>query len=131
MKPVIAIVLLGLALCIPALGQASRPDTNGTDLLHQCADYDHQVTKRGAADAAIEASEIGYGLGYCFGVINTAAEILQVDGEIQLPDGSVTFEQVKKVVMSYLDAHPEQWQKPASVVVTKALKLAWGSTTAK
>jgi hypothetical protein len=127
----IATILLGLALSVSALGQASRADTNGTDLLHQCADYDRQVTKRGAADAAIEASKIGYGLGYCFGVINTAAEILQVRGEIHLPEGNVTFEQLKKIVTNYLEAHPEEWQKPASVVVTKALKQAWGSPTAK
>ena len=86
------------------------------------------MTKKGGADAAIETSEIGYGVGYCFGVINTASELLQVRGEIHLPDGQVTFEQIKKIVTNYLDAHPDEWQKPASVVVTKALKQAWGST---
>jgi len=131
MKTAIALVLLGLALRVSALGQPSGfkvPET-GTDLVHQCAD--RQLTKRGGADVAIEAQDIGYGIGYCFGVINTAAEILQVRGEIHLPEGDVTFEQVKKIVTNYLDAHPEEWQKPASVVVTNALKQAWGSATAK
>jgi hypothetical protein len=131
MKPVTAIVLLGLVLCVSALGQSPGfkvPET-GTDLVHQCAD--RQVTKRGGADMAIEAQDIGYGMGYCFGVINTAAEILQVRGEIHLPVGDVTFEQVKKIVTNYLDAHPEEWEKPATVVVAKALKQAWGSATAK
>jgi hypothetical protein len=125
----IAMILLGLMLCVSALAQGPALKTTGTDLVHQCAD--RQVTKRGATDAAIEAGEIGYSMGYCFGVINTAAEILRVHGEIHLPDGDVTFEQVKKIVTNYLDAHPEEWQKPASVVVTKALKQAWGSTTTK
>lgn len=131
MKPVIAIVLLGLMVCVPALGQPPGfkvPET-GTDLVHQCAD--RQLTKRGGADVAIEAQDIGYGMGYCFGVINTAAEILQVRGEIHLPDGDITFEQVKKIVTNYLDAHPDEWQKPASILATKALKQAWGSTRAK
>lgn len=127
----IATILLDLALCVSALGQPPGfkvPET-GTDLVRQCTDQ--QLTKRGAADAAIEAQEIGYGMGYCFGVINTASEILQVHGEIHLPDGDVTFEQVKKIVTNYLDAHPEEWQKPASVLVTKALKQAWGSAITK
>ena len=124
-------ILVGLALCISARGQVSRGPTNGTDLLHQCAAYDRQITKRGAADAAIEASEIGYGLGYCFGVINATAEILQVHGDIHVPDGEVSFEQLKKIVMNYLNAHPEEWQNPASVVVTKALRNVWGPETAK
>ena len=80
---------------------------------------------------AIEGQEIGYGMGYCFGVINATAEILQVHGDIPLPSGDITFEQIKKIVTNYLDAHPEEWQKAASVVVTKALKQAWGSTTVK
>jgi hypothetical protein len=125
----VATILLGLALCASALGQTPGLKTTGTDLVHQCAD--RQLTKRGAVDAAVEAEEIGYGMGYCFGVINTAAELLQANGDIHLPDGDVTFEQVKKVVTNYLDAHLAEWQKPASVVVTKALKQAWGSTTVK
>jgi len=63
---------------------------------------------------AIEAQDIGYGMGYCFGVINTAAEILQVHGEIHLPDGDITFEQIKKIVTNYLDAHPDEWQRPSA-----------------
>lgn len=120
-----------LALCAPVLAQRPTAATmgTGTDLVHQCAD--RPLTKRNAADAAIEASEIGYGLGYCFGVINTAAEILQVAGEIRLPDGDISFEQIKKVVTNYLDAHPEEWQKPASLLVRKALKQAWGPAITK
>jgi hypothetical protein len=129
MKQVIASLFLALVLCISALGQTSELKTTGSDLAHQCAD--RQLTKRTAADAAIESSKIGYGMGYCFGVINTASEILQARGEIRLPDGDITFEQVKKIVTNYLDAHPEEWQKPASVLVTKALKQAWGPATAK
>lgn len=131
MREIIRIVLFGLLVCVSALGQPPGfkvPET-GTDLVHQCAD--RQLTKRGGADVAIEAQAIGYGMGYCFGVINTAAEILQVRGEIHLPEGDVTFEQIKKIVTNYLDAHPEEWQRPASVVASKALKQAWGSTAAK
>ena len=125
MKQVIASFFLALVLCISALGQTSELKTTGTDPAHKCAD--RQLTKRSAAEAAIESSEVGYGMGYCFGVINTASEILQARGEIHLPDGDITFEQVK----NYLDAHPEEWQKPASVLVTKALKQAWGPGATK
>lgn len=66
-------------------------------------------------------------MGYCFGVINTVSELLQADGEIHLPDGEISFEQTKKIVTNYLNAHPEEWQKPASSLVKKALKQAWGN----
>jgi hypothetical protein len=133
MKTVIGIVLLGLTLCVSALGQPlgfKVPET-GTDLVHQCQTYERNVSQKSAADVAIEMQNLGYGMGYCYGVINTTSEILQVRGEIHMPEGEVTFEQIKKIVTNYLDAHPEEWQKPASVVVTKALKQAWGSAQAK
>ena len=128
MRKTIELLLLGMTLHVSVLGQppAFKVPETGTDLVHQCAD--RQLTKRGGTDAAIEAQDIGYGIGYCFGVINTAAEILQVRGEIRLPDGDVSFEQIKKIVTNYLDAHPDEWQKPASVLVIKALKQAWGTT---
>lgn len=123
-----------LVLCTSALGQPPgfKIPESGTDLVHQCQSYDRNVTPKGAGDIAIEMQSLGYGMGYCFGVINTTAELLQIHGDIRLPDGGeISFEQIKKIVTNYLDAHPEEWQKPASVVVTKALKQAWGTTAAK
>lgn len=55
----------------------------------------------------------------------TAAEILDADGQIHFPDGA-GFGQIQKIVTNYLNEHPEEWEKPASFLVRKALKKAWG-----
>jgi len=48
--------------------------------------------------------------------MNTPTEILQVHGDTHLPDGNITFEQIKKIVTNDLDAHPDEWQKPALLI---------------
>jgi len=90
----------------------------GADLARQCSDV--PPVRR-----AEEAHAAGYAQGYCFGVLTTAAEILDADGEIHFPDGA-SFGQIQKIVTNYLNAHPEEWEKPAALLVRKALKQAWG-----
>jgi len=90
----------------------------GADLAHQCSDVP-PVRK------AEETHAAGYAQGYCFGVLTTAAEILDADGEIHFPDGA-SFGQIQKIVTNYLNAHPEEWEKPAALLARKALKQAWG-----
>jgi len=99
-------------------GQSAIKGT-GADLVRQCAD----APRARNADEAVSAA---YGQGYCFGVLTTVAELLDSDGKIHFPDGA-SFGQTQKIVMNYLNAHPEEWQKPASLLVTKALRQAWGS----
>ena len=91
----------------------------GADLARQCSDM---PPARKAEDAVAS----GYAQGYCFGVLTTAAEILDADGQIHFPEGA-SFGQIQKIVTNYLNAHPEEWQQPASHLVKKALKQAWGA----
>jgi hypothetical protein len=44
-----------------------------------------------------------------------------LSGEIFCSPEQVTLAQVTAVVAKYLNAHPEEWDQPASVLVTKAL----------
>ena len=90
----------------------------GADLVRQCSDV-------APVRRAEEAHAAGYARGYCFGVLTTAAEILDADGQIHFPNGA-SFGQIQKLVTNYLNAHPEEWEKPASFLVRKALKQAWG-----
>jgi len=90
----------------------------GADLVRQCSDT---PPARKIEDAVAS----GYAQGYCFGVLTTASEILDVDGQIHFPDGA-SFGQIQKVVMNYLNSHPEEWHQQASFLVRKALKQAWG-----
>lgn len=90
----------------------------GADLAHQCSENP-------PVQRAEEAHAVGYAQGYCFGVLTTAAEILDADGQIHFPDGA-SFNQIQKIVINYLNEHPEEWEKPASFLVRKALKKAWG-----
>ncbi|HET9307046.1 MAG TPA: Rap1a/Tai family immunity protein [Candidatus Sulfotelmatobacter sp.] len=120
MKKVVLLVLLfggGLAFAqMPSSGTIGT----GADLAHHCAD-------RPPVGKASEAVDAAYAQGYCFGVLTTAAEILDSDGQIHFPDGA-SFAQIQKIVTNYLNAHPEEWQKPASQLVKKALKQAWGTS---
>lgn len=101
----------------PTLPSASSMGT-GADLARQCSDLP-------PIQKAREGLAAGYAQGYCFGVLTTAAEILDADGQIHFPDGA-SFAQIQKIVMNYLNAHPEEWQQQASFLVRKALRQAWG-----
>ena len=102
------------------LGSSAAIKGTGADLVHQCSD---SQSVRGANEGVNAA----YAQGYCFGVLTTAAELLDSDGQIHFPEG-VSFGQIQKTVMNYLNSHPEEWQKPASLLVKKALRQAWGSS---
>jgi hypothetical protein len=48
-----------------------------------------------------------------------------LSGEIFCAPEQVTLAQVAAVVAKYLNAHPEEWNEPAFVLVTRALKQAF------
>ena len=91
----------------------------GADLARKCS----EVPPPHSVDDGVNQA---YSRGYCFGALTTAAELLDSDGHIHFPEGA-TFAQIQKIVMNYLNAHPEEWQKAASLVVKKALRQAWGT----
>jgi hypothetical protein len=121
MKKLALVPLLSAALVFGQSAKSSSSATVGTgsDLVRKCSEAP-------AARSIDEGVSEAYAQGYCFGVLTTAAEILDSDGQIHFPDGA-SFPQIQKIVMNYLNAHPEEWQKPASLLVKQALKQAWGS----
>lgn len=61
----------------------------------------------------------GEAYGYVFAIYDTYAGLA-----ICMP-ADTTGRQVTKVTQNYLGQHPEAWNLPASVEVTKALTTAW------
>lgn len=120
MKKLAVIPFLSVVL---VFGQGGKSSTGivgtGADLARKCSEG---PPARSVDEGVTEA----YANGYCFGVLTTAAEILDSDGQIHFPEGA-SFVQIQKIVVNYLNAHPEDWQKPASLLVKRALKQAWGS----
>ena len=80
-----------------------------------------QAYKNPSPEAALQ---IGIYLGYLSGSVDQLYANPVVSKKIAFPDGLFA-EQVANVVGSYLDAHPEEWNQPAAVLVVKALMKAW------
>ena len=77
-------------------------------------------------DAVIEGEEIGYGRGYCFGVINTTTEILQVHGDIHLPDGNINVRTNQENRHKLFGRALRRMAKACLSFSDKSLKQAWG-----
>ncbi len=117
---------LVLALLFSAALSSAQKGNSPSAIVGTGADLSQKCSETPAARSIEQGAKDAYALGYCFGVLTTAAEILDSSGEIHFPDGG-SFVQIQKIVMNYLNAHPEEWQKPASLLVKKALKQAWGN----
>jgi len=108
MKPLSNCLLL-LSLFTGA--QALHAQTTGNKLREQCA--------------AASRSEMSINAGLCIGFINgfwEVAKMLPLSAKINLacwPDG-VTPNQIAKIVVKYLDEHPERLHLPAAQLVYDA-----------
>ena len=78
-----------------------------------------EVTGNTLADICQKTS--GYDYGVCLGFINGVAALQH---SACIPDG-VKFGQLKDVVLKYIQENPEIRHKPATGIITKALKQVW------
>jgi hypothetical protein len=103
MKPVIAIVLLGLALCLPALGQ-NEETTAG---IHTDCQSNNEVKR-------------AYAVGFISGVAFMANYISngKLEKEAVWPK---TKGGIVDAVCKYIDLHPEMWAREATVGVLDAV----------
>ncbi len=79
------LALLPLLSTVLVFGQATGPSAGttgtGADLARKCSEAPAaRSVEAGMTDA--------YAQGYCFGVLTTAAELLDSDGQIHFPDGA-------------------------------------------
>ena len=64
----------------------------------------------------------GVGSGYVIGVVDTLNRITFC---VPLGGSGATIGQINHVVYNYMQQHPQQWNKPAGVVVADALRNSW------
>ena len=87
-------------------------------LAAQLALGNHFYTGNDLAERLQRGDSIG--LGYVIGVADTL-QMAQTPGKHICVSTEATAGQMKKVVMNYLDAHPERLDQPAAVLISSAL----------
>lgn len=63
--------------------------------------------------------------GFCMGFIAGVANSMNSNDGVDLKDGSITRDQLIRVVQKYLEDHPEQLSKPATWLVRQAIIKAF------
>jgi len=107
-KSLMAVLLLFIAKC------AFAGFMSGSELVSNMREYE----KAQRSDRTTVWIDDGMYLGYVYGVSDTIWPHL-------CPPGNIKGQQVVAIVAQYLKVHPEEWNKPASDLVTKALKKAF------
>jgi hypothetical protein len=105
------------ALCVVVMFSTSANAVvlNGNDLVKNWKEY-----KKLDEGRIHNVSDAGYFMGYVSGIVDAFhSEFL-----FNPPYGS-TVGQLCSVVGKWLDNHPEEWNKPAGELVTKALQSAF------
>lgn len=109
MKWILVLIFITGTACAQS---AAKGYTDGNDLREDC-------------EAAI-TGQFGYGAGYCFGLIEG---YLQATPAKALPTHcvpmGVTVEQLVKVIVKYLDQHPEKLHLTAFLLISQATHEAF------
>ena len=106
-------LVVGIAL--PSLAQAQVSlGSSGTKLLENC-------TEHAKADLGTGVSVSWYQAGLCAGYVNG---VWDVSDKICTPKGS-TLGQAIRVVLKYLNDHPERLHEHMAELVVDALRAAW------
>ena len=114
-------VIVGFVL-VASMGAASAKTVTGNDLLEAC--------RRDAMGAYGHGESASFDEGECLGnleAIMHLSDIISVDNkgpDFCIPDG-VTVRQMAKVVVNFLDRHPEQLHRPFSWSAHRALMDVW------
>lgn len=115
----------GLFVGVLAMAWAAGAMADGTYLLGQCQQLTRLMDSNGAAGDS-------FGAGYCLGVINGVTSLRGLTNpgfpkhlQTCLPDTSVSGNQAARIVVKYLNEHPEQLHMDDGALVLFALQLAF------
>jgi hypothetical protein len=75
------------------------------------------------ANVTMTTANTAYTTGHAYGYVSAIYD--EYEGMAVCPPDGATGGQMFKIVENYLGAHPESWNLPASVEVTKAITNAW------
>lgn len=127
-------VVLAVTLCATRVWAAGTVSvfTNGLELSAWC-NYVNKMVHIGGDES--RAQHAGYQAGMCLGYIRAVSDAIQssVNSEAGVPalfcipggEGGVTSGQVVKVVIKYLEDHPQDLHKDAAGLVMNALAAAF------
>jgi hypothetical protein len=106
MKNCVSVLLLILLVTAPALAQ-TPPDYGNTAnfLADKCKNWETSGS---------------FNAGFCMGYISGVSQLVD-----DCEEENVTRGQVIKVTLKYIDEHPEELDKPASTIVSRALLKAF------
>ena len=105
---------LGTCLCLTYAAAASAYFFEANKLVSDMREF--EKAERNDPQTKYDASA-GY-VGFVVGVHDVISRSL-------CPSSNVTVRQATTVVAKYLNEHPEQWNRPAHELVTKALRAAF------
>jgi hypothetical protein len=109
-------MLLLVLVCAWGSAQTRTPNT-GNDLIRGCEKAANLQAHTLSADVLME-------VGYCQGLVSGVATVLNSRGVISLPKDS-TLGQWIRVVVKYMNDHPERLADPDVAVVWQALRAAF------
>ena len=131
----VLVILLAGSAVFPRIGVAQQDtylsDTSGNQLLKHCSvfqaiDQALDATAIDESNAVELSSSIGYCTGFVWGVWQMAQAMnTLLKGPVKYPP-EATLGQVVRIVVQYLETHPEHLHQPNFGLVLGALVDAWG-----
>ena len=113
----LSILVLAMALTVPALAQGD-PSANTNTMLAHCRDWIDRAPMK-PADTALA--------GVCAGTVAAAlhySTVLEAPHKSCPPKGTTNGQAIQAVVR-YLDAHPELWDQDFRMLTLSALRTTW------
>lgn len=122
------ILALGIVLCsvlCTAQDNGVAKVGTGSELLDTCTRVSHvKATGNNLEEWMRDSSDVSTAFGACYGFIRAVKQLGEI-GERTCPPEEVTYGQAQKIVIKYLNDHPETLHQSASVLVLKALSDAF------
>jgi hypothetical protein len=123
----VAVLLVGLLLAAGAAAQ-QPPSMTGVELLERCRTY-----QRFGETDAIRNAKTGYETGYCAGVVLGALDtyaVYQGSGFLSappfcLPTGGIQVDQGVRILVRYLEMHPERLHLQLGDLLINAMQQAF------
>jgi len=117
-------IVLCSALCVAAQDDISKVST-GTELLETCTRVD-SVTRRADNfdEWATDQIHTNMASGACFGFIQAVEQFDDLASAFCGPE-HFTYGQARKIVIKYLNDHPEELHLPSAFLVGEALRVAF------
>ena len=126
----VLVILLAGSAVFPRIGVAEQDvsaTNTGNDLLRQCSVWKNLDSAAITESNSIEiATSVAYCGGLVYGVWHMTMVMLQLrESKVEFPP-EATLDQVIRIVIQYLETHPERLHETNYLLASTALIEAWG-----